>query len=94
MNSVGPNRWCNALTISTPASISPGDLSRHRPSWHAEMISERYLDKLTVRISWRKVLSVAEEMAVRRRLMKAVFFLRVESSDLAVGKRSGRGHYS
>jgi hypothetical protein len=34
------------------------------------------------------VLSVAAEMAVRRRLMKAVFFFRVESSDLETGKRS------
>jgi len=53
------------------------------------MISERYLDKLTVRISWIKVLSVAAEMAVRRRLMNAVFFFRVESSDLETEKRSG-----
>ena len=34
------------------------------------------------------VFSVAAEMAVRRRLMKAVFFFSVESSDLDTGKRS------
>lgn len=47
------------------------------------------MDKLTVLISWRKVLRVAGEMAVRRRLMNAVFFFKVESRELAIGKMSG-----
>jgi hypothetical protein len=64
-------------------------LSLHKPSWQAETISERYLLRLTVLISWRNVFSVAEEMAVRKRLMKAVFFFMVESRDLATGNRSG-----
>jgi len=46
------------------------------------MISDKYLCKLRVRISWRKVLRVAAVIAVRRRLMKAVFFFREESRDL------------
>jgi len=52
------------------------------------MISDRYFERLTVRISWRKVLSVAGEMAVRNRLIKAVFFFKVESRDLPTGKMS------
>ena len=46
------------------------------------MISERYLWRERVDISWRKVPRVADEIAVRRRLMKAVFFFREESRDL------------
>jgi hypothetical protein len=50
------------------------------------MISDRYLCRLRVRISCRKVLSVAADTAVRRRLMKAVFFFREESRDLLTSK--------
>jgi hypothetical protein len=46
------------------------------------MISDRYLCRLRVRISCRNVERVAALMAVRRRLMKAVFFLSDESSEL------------
>lgn len=52
------------------------------------MISERYLWRLKVRISWRNVLRVAAVMAVRRRLMKAVFFLRDESRVFPTGNKS------
>lgn len=58
------------------------------------MISERYLCRLSVRISWRKVPRVAEVTAVRSRLMKAVFFFRDESSVLFTAKRSARGYVS
>lgn len=50
------------------------------------MISERYLVRLRVLISCKKVFRVAEEIAVRNRLMKAVFFLSDESRDLPTGK--------
>jgi hypothetical protein len=52
------------------------------------MISERYLCKLKVRISWRKVLRVAAVTAVRSRLIKAVFFLSDESRLFATGNKS------
>lgn len=49
------------------------------------MISERYLCRLSVRISCRKVLRVGAVIAVRKRFMKAVFFFRDESRDLLTG---------
>ena len=57
------------------------------------MISERYLDRLRVRISWRKVFNVDGVIAVRSLLMKAVFFFREESREELTGKTSmeGRG---
>lgn len=42
-----------------------------------------------MRISARKVERAEALMPVRRRLMKAVFFFRAESSDLLVEKTSG-----
>jgi hypothetical protein len=52
------------------------------------MISDRYLWSERVRISVRKVESAEALIPVRRRLMKAVFFLRAESRDLLTGKTS------
>lgn len=54
------------------------------------MISDRYLCKLRVRISWRKVDSVALVMAVRSRLIKAVFFFKDESRVLLTANTSSR----
>lgn len=53
-----------------------------------------------MRTSWRKVAREAGVIPVRNRLINPVFFLRVESRDLATGNRSvdgtcqclGRGH--
>lgn len=50
------------------------------------MISERYLCRLSVRISWINVLRLAAVMAVRSRLINAVFFFSDESSDLLTSK--------
>ena len=50
-----------------------------------------YLDKLTVLMSCRKMPRFAAEIVVRRRLMKAVFFFRVESRAGATGMTSGHG---
>ena len=52
------------------------------------MISDRYLCKLRVRISCRKVLRVAAVIAVRRRFIKAVFFFSDESRALLTWYRS------
>jgi len=65
---------------STPAATSPGALSLQRPSKHAETISVRYLCRDKVRISWRNVETPAALIAVRARLINAVFFFRLESS--------------
>jgi hypothetical protein len=52
-----------------------------RPSKQAEMISDKYLCRERVQISCRKTVWPAALMAVRRRLMKAVFFFMDESSE-------------
>lgn len=52
------------------------------------MISDRYLWRERVRMSVRKVGRAEALVPVRRRLMKAVFFLRAESRDLLTGKTS------
>lgn len=52
------------------------------------MISERYLRRLRVRISCRKVFRVEDVITVRSLLIKAVFFLREESSEELTGKTS------
>lgn len=53
------------------------------------MTSERYLCRDSERISWRKVVIVVTVIAVRRRLMNAVFFFSEESRDPLVRKTSG-----
>ena len=67
--------------ISTPAAISPAVFNLQSPSKQADTISVRYLCSESVLISWRKVLTDAAFIPVRSRLMKAVFFFRLESSD-------------
>jgi hypothetical protein len=68
--------------------ISPAVLSFVSPSAVAEMISDRYFWRERVLISLRKVLRAEAAMPVRSRLMKAVFFLREESSEALTSKRS------
>lgn len=68
--------------------MSADVLSLHRPSNKAEIISDRYLCKLRVRISCTKVLREVDVMPVRSLLMNAVFFLRAESSELLTGRTS------
>jgi hypothetical protein len=87
VKSAGPNRWCKALTISTAVEISPAVLSFVSPSAVAETISDRYFCRERVLISLRKVLRAEAAMPVRSRLMKAVFFLREESSEALTSKR-------
>lgn len=70
--------------------MSEGVLSLARPSAQAEMISERYLERERVRISWMNVLDVEPTMAVRRRRMNAVFFFREDSREFSTGKTSSR----
>jgi hypothetical protein len=62
-------------------------LSFVSPSAVAEMISDRYFCRERVLISLRKVLRAEAAMPVRSRLMKAVFFLREESSEALTSKR-------
>lgn len=52
------------------------------------MISERYFCNESDLISLRKVLRAEDVTPVRSRLMKAVFFLREESSEALTSKRS------
>ena len=52
------------------------------------MTSERYFCRESERISWIKPTVLEEVMAVLRRLMKAVFFFKDESSELLVEKTS------
>ena len=54
------------------------------------MISDKYLERLKVRISWMNVVCVAAVIAVRRRLIKAVFFFSDESSELLMENTSTR----
>lgn len=58
------------------------------PSKQAETISVRYLWSDSVRISWRNVGTPAGLMAVRARLIKAVFFFKFESRDPCTTKTS------
>ena len=50
------------------------------------MTSERYLWRESDRTSCKKVGAVDSEMAVRKRLMKAVFFFKAESREVLTGK--------
>lgn len=52
------------------------------------MISDRYLWRDKVRMSDKKVDREEALIPVRRRLIKAVFFLRAESRDLLTGNTS------
>ena len=52
------------------------------------MTSDRYFCSDNERISWRKVVVLAAVIAVRSRLMKAVFFFKDESRELLTLKRS------
>lgn len=52
------------------------------------MTSDRYFCSDKERVSCRKVVVLDAVIAVRRRLMKAVFFLSDESSDAFVGSTS------
>lgn len=52
------------------------------------MTSERYFCRESERISWMKATVLEDVMAVLRRLMKAVFFFKDESSELLVEKIS------
>lgn len=52
------------------------------------MISERYFCNESDRISCRKVGALVAVIAVRKRLMKAVFFFRAESRLELMGKVS------
>src|SRR4051794_15265680 len=54
------------------------------------MISERYLWRDSVRTSWRNWDWAGALRAVRRRLMKAVFFFIDESSEPCTGKTSAQ----
>ena len=74
---------------SIPAAISLAVFSLLRPSAVAEMISERYFSSDRVLISLRRVAWPVALIPVRSRLMKAVFFLRDESSEEATENRSG-----
>lgn len=52
------------------------------------MTSERYLWRESDRVSWRKVLVPEAVSAVRKRLMKAVFFLSEVSREDEIAKTS------